>query len=382
MVCNGGLVTGLKREKLIDILEKITDKFHVIMPPGKSYSFIKLEDDKTALDVYNKIHGKLNDTTGGILYLTFSKSSKLNFHFALSFLFFFNLKNSVPDFENFAQELPPGLRLILDFVTLEEESKILDKLNWHEEENSGQLKHRKVQHFGYKFRYDTNRVDIDKPIAPIPQEFTFLANLFKNNDCGDFVYNQLTVNHYEPGQGIPPHIDTHSVFEDPILSLSLGSTCVMDFRRDEKRISLTLPARSLLVMSGETRYAWTHGICPRHNDVIIDKNGTTTRERNTRVSLTFRKVRTGNCQCNYPEYCDTKKHLTKEIDGSIAPGLENSYVHEVYEEIAGHFSETRHQQWPNVASFLDEIKTGGIVLDVGCGNGKYLSEKSGIFKVI
>lgn len=130
-------------------------------------------------------------------------------------------------------------------------------------------------------------------------------------------------------KGIPPHIDTHSVFEDPILSLSLGTTYVMDFRKDNKKVSLALPARSLLIMSGESRYAWTHGISSRHNDVIDDDDGLTTKERGKRISLTFRKVRRGKCQCNYPQYCDSKNYVDEEIDNSVAPGLENCYVHEV-----------------------------------------------------
>ena len=35
--------------------------------------------------------------------------------------------------------------------------------------------------------------------------------------------DQMTVNEYKPGHGIPPHIDTHSAFEDGIVSVSLGS---------------------------------------------------------------------------------------------------------------------------------------------------------------
>lgn len=46
-------------------------------------------------------------------------------------------------------------------------------------------------------------------------------------------------------------------------------------------------------------------------------------------------------------------------------------VRRVYEDIAPHFSETRHHAWPEVTTFLDE-RTGGRGLDVGCGNGRHL----------
>ena len=40
------------------------------------------------------------------------------------------------------------------------------------------------------------------------------------------------------------------------MSLSLGSATVMEFWRDGEKRPLLLPPRSLLVMSGECRYAW------------------------------------------------------------------------------------------------------------------------------
>lgn len=52
--------------------------------------------------------------------------------------------------------------------------------------------------------------------------------------------------------------------------------------------------------------------------------------------------------------------------------FEQLYVHQVYEEIAKPFHESRFCQWDAVRHFLDKIPSGSIVLDNGCGNGKYL----------
>ena len=50
-------------------------------------------------------------------------------------------------------------------------------------------------------------------------------------------------------------MDTHSAFEDPILSLSLGSSVVMEFKnQDGQVIPVLLPQRSLLIMSQESRF--------------------------------------------------------------------------------------------------------------------------------
>uniref|UniRef100_A0A5B7AQT8 Methyltransferase type 11 domain-containing protein n=1 Tax=Davidia involucrata TaxID=16924 RepID=A0A5B7AQT8_DAVIN len=54
------------------------------------------------------------------------------------------------------------------------------------------------------------------------------------------------------------------------------------------------------------------------------------------------------------------------------PEIEKKYVHHVYDAIAPHFSSTRFAKWPKVATFLNSLPSGSLVLDAGCGNGKYL----------
>lgn len=54
------------------------------------------------------------------------------------------------------------------------------------------------------------------------------------------------------------------------------------------------------------------------------------------------------------------------------PEIEKKYVHHVYDAIAPHFSSTRHAKWPKVATFLNSLPSGSLILDAGCGNGKYL----------
>ncbi|KAG4428140.1 hypothetical protein IFR05_016373, partial [Cadophora sp. M221] len=58
---------------------------------------------------------------------------------------------------------------------------------------------------------------------------------------------------------------------------------------------------------------------------------------------------------------------------------EEQHVHQVYEQIASHFSSTRYKPWPIVESFLQSLTPGSIGLDIGCGNGKYLSVNKDIF---
>lgn len=63
----------------------------------------------------------------------------------------------------------------------------------------------------------------------------------------------------------------------------------------------------------------------------------------------------------------------------LAADFERAHVREVYDDIAAHFSATRHTAWPLVTAFVREqtnpstdVDEPVLLLDVGCGNGKYL----------
>lgn len=45
--------------------------------------------------------------------------------------------------------------------------------------------------------------------------------------------------------------------------------------------------------------------------------------------------------------------------------LEKTYVHDVYQEIASHFIDTRYRVWPRVNQFLMDLEPGSIICDVG-----------------
>ncbi|KAI5969912.1 TRM9 [Candida margitis] len=68
----------------------------------------------------------------------------------------------------------------------------------------------------------------------------------------------------------------------------------------------------------------------------------------------------------------------------IAPAInpseqEETYVHDVYNQIASHFSKTRYKPWPIVEKFLQGRAKYSVGLDVGCGNGKYLKVNEDLF---
>lgn len=65
--------------------------------------------------------------------------------------------------------------------------------------------------------------------------------------------------------------------------------------------------------------------------------------------------------------------MSRHLEQSKAEDLELLYVHKTYDVIAEHFSATRYGCWPRVVEFIQSLPRGSLLIDVGCGNGKYLS---------
>jgi alkylated DNA repair dioxygenase AlkB/SAM-dependent methyltransferase len=212
--------------------------------------------------------------------------------------------------------------------------------------------------------------------------------------------NQMTVNEYKRGQGIGSHIDTKSAFEDGLISLSLGSDTIMEFRNEQdpkQKKLMHLPPRSLLLMSGPARYSWTHQIVTRMTDRVDGK----VIPRKTRVSLTLRTAITLPCgngtvkplerveSRDYPpKWGRLKGHIkdannSQDLDNATnvddeddiaTPETEKNHVHAVYDAIATQWHHTRGKRgvlWPGATQFLKQLPKGSVVADVGCGDGKY-----------
>lgn len=75
-------------------------------------------------------------------------------------------------------------------------------------------------------------------------------------------FDSVTINEYQPGHSIAPHIDS-TKFDDPIAILSLLSPATMVLHPPlGDTVDVLLPARSLAILSGEVRYQWKHSIRP------------------------------------------------------------------------------------------------------------------------
>ena len=103
-------------------------------------------------------------------------------------------------------------------------------------------------------------------------------------------FNQISVNHYEPGRGIGQHIDTIEGFEGPVASISLLSDIVINFRKGEEELALLLPARCFLLIDGPSRYEWTHGISYKRHGRKSDFIDGIEVVRQERIAVTYRRV--------------------------------------------------------------------------------------------
>jgi alkylated DNA repair dioxygenase AlkB len=188
-------------------------------------------------------------------------------------------------FDPARSELPSGIIYLPNFITAETEDLLaqhLDLASWNND-----LK-RRVQHFGYRYDYKARRVTTDSHLGPLPAWLKPVTRAFAAAGYTSKTPDQVIANEYLPGQGIRAHIDCEPCFGPVVASLSLLSHCEMVFRSIDgsAKAGIILEPRSLVVLSGDGRYQWTHEIPARKSDMI---NGLR-QQRGRRISLTVREM--------------------------------------------------------------------------------------------
>ncbi|KAE8164294.1 hypothetical protein BDV40DRAFT_298558 [Aspergillus tamarii] len=177
------------------------------------------------------------------------------------------------------QELPIKPHGILwqeDFITPSHEAQLIsifqNELEWPS--RSGRIS----LHYGYSFDYKTFGIDPDIPYKEFPDWLQPLIPTTEGRPP-----EQVCLQYYPPGSGIPPHVDAHMAY-DQLYALSIGAPIMMQFRRGEERVDVDLVPRCMMQMTGESRLFWTHGIKKRKNDTLADGEG--------------------ECECGDVEVCD------------------------------------------------------------------------------
>ena len=186
----------------------------------------------------------------------------------------------------------------------------------------------------------------------------------------------------------------------------------INFENNPIRKHVWLPARSLLVLEGDARYRWAHGIAPRTMDKV---NGTLLR-RKRRVSFTIREgiYTLTEEDLQYEELQKRLAELSQDTTSTksslklsekeeaaiinslhqekerrheptlVSSKVEEEHVFRVYDEIAEHWHHTRGKRkvyWHIVRNFLENLPAGCLVADVGCGDGKYFGVGEDIISI-
>jgi len=148
---------------------------------------------------------------------------------------------------------------------------------------------RVVQHYGYKYNYKShNNKEMGTPIPDIFSELIqTLQQKVQELQLADssYSFNQIIVNNYEPGQGISKHTDIKS-YGAVIGCYTLGSGTTMRFRKKDEVVDVYVKPNSLYVMTGDSRYLWTHEMPSTKTDLYNGKRIA----RDRRISITFRNV--------------------------------------------------------------------------------------------
>jgi alkylated DNA repair dioxygenase AlkB len=175
----------------------------------------------------------------------------------------------------------PGLRYYPDYLDQSAHDEVLavvDSQKWQARGGRG------MQIHGHNYHHTRGIYRI----GDLPGWANDLAVRLWRDGLTPAVSDQVIANEYPPGAGIHPHVDLED-FDDTIVSLSLGSTCVMQFtEHGSHRVEeWLLEPCSALVLAGEARHTWTHGIPARQSDLWMGRD----LPRGRRVSLTFRRMR-------------------------------------------------------------------------------------------
>jgi alkylated DNA repair dioxygenase AlkB len=176
----------------------------------------------------------------------------------------------------------PGLRYVPDFLDAATHDRLLAAVDAQPWQRAGG---RSVQVYGYSYNHAMGGI---YRIGDLPEWLAEVGARLRRDGLMIQPPDQVVVNAYEPGTGIFAHVDLVAAFDEAIVCISLGSTCVMEFTEpDTNRVEEAfLEPRSALVLAGEARLGWKHGIPARASDVWMGRDV----RRGRRVSLTFRTM--------------------------------------------------------------------------------------------
>jgi alkylated DNA repair dioxygenase AlkB len=188
----------------------------------------------------------------------------------------------------------PGLFLYENFITEEDESKILRYLDaeampWKPAQFNGKNMGKR---WGVHCNLRDKRVDAsDRPLPDFIQNLLLpkLKLLAPMMGC---VPNEANAIDYRRKQGhwLKSHVDDRKLSKEPIVNLSLAGDCYMTFRNQatHRNLAVTeqkvlLKRRCIQILTGNVRYDFSHGIA--NHDLHSDRRVSVTMRQSPLTSL-------------------------------------------------------------------------------------------------
>ncbi len=223
---NGGLKNGVPREVLEYILNPCPSKTYLeqlYLPPGKYYAFATFTSILNASECLASLNGVcIQEVCNHLKPLPSVLSNGPPVHLFMSYVNKIPTDVSTGVVVEDCKQLPPGLFLVEDFVSIQEEEQLLTFFSFAAEgkrqpipvgvtslettdecsPRATTLKHRQVMHFGYEFLYGSNLVDPNCPLSGgLPAITQPLLDRMAERGLITEQPDQLTLNKYSPGSG-------------------------------------------------------------------------------------------------------------------------------------------------------------------------------------
>ena len=198
----------------------------------------------------------------------------------------------------------PGLFYHPMFISVDEQNRILDIVygnNW------SLVLHRRQQFYGQVYFHTTHDLKTIQPMSNIPADdavnellhdinaFDWLIDRLMDLKLFNERPTQVLVNEYVGPMGIASHVDVETAFGDTIVTLSLLNSCWLSLTRlnsescsSPRPVKVLMEPMSLLVMKGDSRTIYKHGITKSKWVCLCDGQGVARDCDWVRISLTFR----------------------------------------------------------------------------------------------
>lgn len=161
-----------------------------------------------------------------------------------------------------------GVYVIRDFISEEEEKQLVNAVDTRKPWVPSQEGRRK-QDYGPKVSFLKKKASVGN-FGGFPDFAVRLFDRMHTNHSdlmNDFIPVEFCILEYTPERGsyIRPHYDDFWVWGDRLITVNLLSETILRLTKEFKippyEIAIRMPARSLIVIQGEARYDWHHGIC-------------------------------------------------------------------------------------------------------------------------